>query len=594
MTAGTAVYGTVRTVVWEDGGRKPSSYPMDYYFNQIVDLLERHIYYWKSFQFSTLSEQYILSRIVIYMFDIAIKGGLVIDGSGFPGRTQDIGIRGDTIAECGIIEETQAQEVVDARGSVVCPGFIDIHAHSDFNLLVEPPGKGKIMQGVTTEVCGNCGLSAAPLMGKAREQRQKSLSGFGVNITWSTLKEYADILSAKRLFCNVVPLIGHGNIRGSVVGYDNRPPSPDEMNRMINLLEESMETGAWGLSSGLIYPPGTYATVDELIALAKIAARYGGIYTSHIRSEGDRVEEAVTEAITIGERSGIPVQISHLKTIGKKNWGKLPRVFRIIEEAIDRGLAVSADRYPYTAASTDLDALLPPWACEGGNEAEIKRLHMRADREKIFLYIIDGEEPEEVFNGIVIARVYNRQNKPLEGKTIVQAAGIRNQTVKDTFFDLLIEEELRVGALFFTMNEENLRKIYQKDYVMVGSDSSVWDVDGPLGDGKPHPRGFGTFPRVFRKYVFEEKMLSLEQVIKKMTGQPAAKLGLKDRGLIKRGYRADLLMLKKEDLEDRATYENPHQFPGGIVRVMVNGRWVVAEGKVTGTYPGRVLLKNKS
>jgi N-acyl-D-amino-acid deacylase len=526
------------------------------------------------------------------MFDILIKDGCVVDGTGSPARIQDIGIRGDKISAVGILDARSSRDVVMAPGQLVCPGFIDMHAHSDFNLLVQPAGRGKIYQGVTTEVCGNCGVSGAPLAGPALEQRRKSLTGLGIDLTWSTMNEYIERLERLQLYCNVVPLIGHGNVRGSVLGYENRQPLPEEMERMKQLVRDGMDAGAWGLSSGLFYPPGVYAAAEEIISLAAIVSACGGIYASHIRSEEDTVVEAVEEALRIGREARVSVQISHLKTMGEKNWHKLPRIFNIIEEAIKEGVSVSADRYPYTAASTDLDALLPAWACEGGIDAELERLRQEYERHKIFSFILAGREPEEVFNKVLIARVFSEFNKPLEGKTVAAAADMRNKNIRETYFDLLVEEQLRVGAIFFSMSEENLQKIYQKDYVMVGSDSAVWDIEGSLGEGKPHPRGFGTFPRVLKKYVFEQRLLSLEQAVRKMTGQPAAKLGLKDRGLIQEGYKADLVILNKETLSDRATYENPHQFPAGISHVMVNGRWAIRDTIATGIFPGKVLLKN--
>ena len=527
------------------------------------------------------------------MFDIIIKSGFVIDGSGCTGIIQDIGISKGEISALGDIEGAPAREIFEAQDFVVCPGFIDIHSHSDFNLLHEPPGRSKIMQGVTTEVCGNCGLSGAPLLGRAKEQRRKSLTGMGLSFTWSSMQQYVDLLQNRGLFCNIAPLIGHGNLRGSVIGYENRSPSQKEMDTMADLLRKGLDAGAWGMSSGLFYPPGAYAAEDELIALARISSQYGGIYASHIRNEEDSVIDAVAEAVKIGREAGIPVQISHLKTMGEKNWSKLPAIFEIMEKALHEGLDISADRYPYIAAATDLDALLPSWACEGGIEKELERLRSKEMQKNIFASIINLRRPEEIFNRILIARVCNEHNKELEGKTIIEAAGQRNQTIQETFFSLLIDEQARVEALFFNMSEENLRKIYLKDYVMVGSDSAAWDTEGFLGEGKPHPRCFGAFPRFLRRYVLEDRVLKMEQAVKKMTGQPAVKLGLKDRGLIKQGYKADLVIMKLEEIRDKATYGNPHQFPEGINRVMVNGIWVVQDGHSTGKRPGTVLLKRK-
>jgi N-acyl-D-amino-acid deacylase len=526
------------------------------------------------------------------MLDVIIKGGIVIDGSGSIGNIRDIGTKGDTISEVGNLGRCEAVEIVDATGLYVCPGFVDMHSHSDFNIFVEPPGKSKIQQGVTTEVCGNCGVSATPLLGEARNQRQKSLSTLDIPITWSSLREFFDILEGKKMLCNIVPLVGHGNLRGGVVGYDDRPPSSKEMEHMTSLLKDEMESGAWGLSSGLVYPPGIYASKGELVRLSKVVAQYSGIYTSHIRSEENGVIEAVEELLHVGEESGVSVQIAHLKTMGRENWQKLPLIFEKIEEALHRGVNVSADRYPYTAASTELDSLLPPWSCEGGVDKILRRLRNRNARERIFSYIVAGKSEKYLCDKIVISRVASSRNKLLEGKTLSQAAAIKKQSIKELFFDLLIEEEMKVGAIFFCMSEKNLLRILRKDYVMIGSDSAVWDIDGPLGEGKPHPRGFGTFPKVLRKYVFEKKILTLEEAVKKITAQPASKLGLRQRGLIQKGYKADLVIFKKEELKDNATYKNPHQFPSGIFRVMVNGQWALKQGYLTGAYPGKMLLKN--
>lgn len=525
------------------------------------------------------------------MFDVLIKNGRVVDGSGSPACIQDIGIKGDTISALGMIETDSALEIVEAHGQMVCPGFIDIHSHSDFNLFVQPPGRAKICQGVTTEVIGNCGVSGAPLLGPALEQRRHSLSNLGIDIIWSSMQEYLAVLKHQQLYCNVAPLVGHGNVRGSVIGYRSQRPTAEEMEQMKMLVKAAMDAGAWGLSSGLFYSPGSFAAEQEIVDLAKVVAEYGGIYASHIRNEEDTVVEAVEEALRIATKTGISLQISHLKTMGEKNWYKLPHIFNLIEEALAAGIDVSADRYPYTAASTDLDALLPPWACEGGIEAELERLQQEPQRQKIFSHILAGKSDEEVFNNVLISRVFTESNKTLEGKTIAEAAALLNKSISDAFFDLLIEERLRVGAIFFSMSEENLQKIYQKDYVMVGSDSAVWDIEGPLGDGKPHPRGFGTFPRVLKKYVFEQRILSLEQAVRKMTAQPAAKLGIKGRGVLKEGNNADLLIFSRDALTDRATYENPHQFPTGISHVMVNGKWALCDATLTGIFPGRVILK---
>lgn len=525
------------------------------------------------------------------MFDIIIKSGTIIDGSGRPATKADVGIQGDTITAVGQMEGAVAQEVFCADGLYVCPGFIDIHTHSDFNLLVTPPGRSKVMQGVTTEVCGNCGISAAPLFGPARKQRSDTLADRGIEITWSTLPEFTALLERRGLLGNMLPLIGHGNIRGSVIGYDNRQPEGNELGQMKALLEHEIQAGAWGLSSGLIYPPGMFAREDELIELCRIVSRFRGIYTTHLRSEGDRVLEALGEAISIATAAAIPVQISHLKTLGRQNWHKLPALFQMIETARDRGVRICADRYPYTAASTDLDVVLPQWACEGGNVAVLERLKNPSVREQIAGCLRRGERG--LAEEILIARVSTEQNKPCEGKRIGEIADMRGQSVVDTLLDLLTEESLRIDAIFFSMSEDNLREILKKEYVMIGSDASVWDTDGMLGSGRPHPRAFGTFPRVLGHYVRDQKVLGLEQAVRKMTGQPAEVLGIPDRGLVRSGYKADLVVFDLATICDRATYEHPSRFPSGIIGVMVNGRWVVRNNDLTGARPGKVLLKKR-
>ncbi|MEI6126524.1 MAG: amidohydrolase family protein, partial [Pseudomonadota bacterium] len=374
-----------------------------------------------------------------------------------------------------------------------------------------------------------------------------------------------------------------------VIGYENRGASPDELQRMLSLLEQEMHSGAWGLSSGLIYPPGVFASQDELAQLAGVVRKFDGIYTSHMRSEGDQLIEALQEALRIGRQAGVPVQISHLKTLGKKNWHKLSAVFETLERARDRGVAVTADRYPYTASSTELDAILPPWAVQGGAEAELERLRRPELRDKIFSGILMPEK--ELADDILISKVFSQKNKHLEGKLLGQAAEIRKQKIHDALLELLIEEELQVDAIFFSMSEDNLKQILKKDYCMIGSDASVRDVTGPLSDGKPHPRGFGTFPRVIWKYAAGENILTLASAIRKMTGQPAEKMGLRNRGLLKKGHKADIVIFSLSDIHDRATYENPHQYPAGIQRVMVNGKWVLIKGALTGEYPGKLLLK---
>lgn len=523
--------------------------------------------------------------------DILIKDARIIDGSGNPSFEGSVGVKGEKIAAVGNISESQAKTVIDVKGLAVSPGFIDIHAHSEFTLLADPRGEGKVTQGVTTEVSGNCGLSAGPLYGDYFERRKGDLSELGLELDWHDLGEYFGILKNRGLSLNFATLIGHGNLRGSVVGYGNRKPTGEEMERMKTLLRDSMKAGGFGLSSGLIYPPGVYSETEELIELAKVVEEFSGFYASHMRSEGDRLLEAITEAIRIGEEAGIPVQISHLKTGGERNWHKLDEAFELIERARDRGVDVTADRYPYIASSTDLDAILPSWAYEGGAEAEIKRLADPETRKRLTEEILKQHPKEDYWEKVMVASVDTEKNRGFEGKTMAEVARKMKKEPCEALFDLLLEERIRVTAIYFSMSEENLKRILQRDYVMVGSDSSARAINGPTRLGKPHPRTFGSFPRVLSKFVREEKVLTLEEGIRKMTGLPARRLGLNDRGVIKEGAFADLVVFNPERVNDTAGFTAPYSYPMGIRHVIVNGAFVVMDGAHTGAMHGKVLQK---
>lgn len=526
------------------------------------------------------------------MLDILIKKAMVIDGSGSAAVCRDVGIKGERIAAMGEIPVQDAATVVPADGLILCPGFIDVHSHSDFNLLAEPPGQSKIRQGVTTEICGNCGLSAAPLSGAYKKQREKGVRSLGITIGWSDLKTYCTFFQEKGLFLNIVPLVGHGNLRGAVMGYADREATGSELAGMKKLLETELESGAWGLSSGLIYPPGVYAGMAELVELNTVVRAYHGIYATHMRSEGDGLLAAVDEAIQTADAAGVPLQISHLKTMGEKNWPKLPAVFEKIEKAQERGVNITADRYPYIAGSTGLDAVLPAWACADGAQAEMARIGAADQREKIYSEILDRYTEKEISETILISRVVSGENRYLEGRFMGEAARVRGQTLRDALFDILMEEALEVDAIFFSMNEANLVEVLKKPYVMPGSDASVWGTEGPLALGRPHPRAFGTFPRFLKKYALEQKLFSMEIAVHKMTALPARTFGLTDRGLVQNGFQADLVLFDPDRICDKATYERPHQYPEGIAGVMVNGKWVVRNGILTGEVPGKVLLKN--
>ncbi len=522
-------------------------------------------------------------------YDILIKNAVVVDGRGSAARTQDLAISGDTIAALGDLRVCSAAEVIDGAGLCLCPGFIDMHAHSEFNVLIDA-GRSKVMQGVTTEVCGNCGLSAAPLLGMVREQRRAALTACGLEPDWATMREYCERLDRIGLRNNIALLAGHGNLRGSVVGYEATRAISEQLNEMCSLLEETMECGAWGLSSGLIYPPGVFANVDELARLAGVVKKYGGLYATHIRSESDGLIEAISEALEVGRRAEVPVQISHFKTMDRRNWHKLPVVLELIERARQDGIDVTADRYPYCASSTGLDALLPLWACRGGNAAELERLRDTSQCSRILGELFEHTTEVEIGSGILLARIPGEANARLQGLSLVEAADLRGQSVGEALCDLLVEEGLDIDAIFFCMSEENLRTILRQSWVVLGSDAAVRDTAGPLARDMPHPRAFGTFARML-EMVRDEKLMPLEAAVSSMTYRPAERMGLKDRGLLKTGYRADLVLFDPQTVRDTATYASPKQYPAGIRAVMVNGSWVVKDGLCTAQLPGRLLRK---
>lgn len=522
--------------------------------------------------------------------DLVIREGLVYDGTGSKPYQADIGITDGRIifiAKPSNQISANSKKVIEARGISVAPGFIDTHSHSDFTLLADNRAQGKLLQGITTEINGNCGLSAAPLYGAASKQREPDLEELGIKERWSSFGEYFKLLEEKGQAINFATLAGHGNIRASVIGYEDRKPDKDELQQMCGLLNDAVEEGAVGLSAGLVYPPGVYAETGELIELAKGISSL--IYTSHMRNEGNSLIEAIEEAVSIGAGSGIAVHISHLKTSGKDNWEKIDEALSKIGQAQNNGIKVTCDRYPYTAGSTDLDAILPAWTYTGGSEEELKRLKDEEIRARIKDEILLLHPAEDYWERVVVASVNIEANKWMEGRTMAFIAKKLGRKPVDMLFDLLIEERLRVGAVFHSMSEENLKRFLSLPYAMIGSDSSARCEDGPTRLGKPHPRGFGTFPRFIGRYVRDMKLVSPASAIHKMTMLAAHTFGLKERGLIKTGFMADLVLFDEEKIIDRATYDEPFLKPGGIPYVIVNGQPAVWEGVQTEILAGRVL-----
>lgn len=509
------------------------------------------------------------------MFDLIIKEVDTIDGEGRRGFGVDIGIKGRWIHRIGSIEGVPSKKTIDGRGLLLSPGFIDIHSHSDLTPLVDPPPESKVSQGITTEVIGNCGLSGAPCFGEAKSKIASKCREYGIEIGWKRVDEYIQRLLRRGLLTNLVLLVGHGNIRGSVVGYKNQKATKREMDEMKALLSSSLDEGAWGLSSGLFYPPGCYTSIEELIALADVVSSRDGVYAFHLRDERKRVVEAVREVVRVGERTGVKLQISHLKSAS---------ILPIIDDAHTKGVRISYDLYPYTASNTDLDSILPSWVWEG----EIENLKDKSTREKIIKEI---SRDKEYWKKVFITRVTLPKNRWMEGMSLFDIA--KDRDVRDVVCDLLVEERGRVEANFFFGDEEEVGRILRGSLSMVGTDASSISKEGVLSRGRPHPRTFGSFPRILARYVREMGLLSLEEAIPKMSLMAAKTLGLRWRGRVEEGWIADLVIFDPKKVKDLATYEDPFHYADGVHYTIVNGCIVWERGSLTGARPGEVLRKER-
>ncbi len=528
-------------------------------------------------------------------FDVVITGGTVYDGRGGVPYQADIGILGDRIETVGKIPLSRAARIVDARGLAVSPGFIDAHDHTAEGLLVNPRAESAVRQGVTTLVSGNCGESPFPLSAEMAEELRKDLmTEYGLELSWRDIRGFFDRLEKTGTAVNYSSLVGQGTLRASVVGYRNRPPSPEELEAMVSLVTESMRGGALGLSTGLEYSPGSFADTEEILELAGAAARFGGVYATHMRDEEDRVLEALEEAFRIARMTPIKLQISHVKIGYASNWPLFGSLLEKIDAARTEGLDFRCDRYPYTAWATGLNLFFPLWSREGPARDFVARLKDPSLQNKLRGEIALKETALHTWADVLISSVSSEKNRHLEGKNIQEASREAGLDPYEFMRRLLIEEEGRVGSITFGMSEDHLKTLYSHPLVGVGADGSAVAPYGKLARGKPHPRLFGTFPRVLGKYVREESVVPLEEMIRKMTSMPASHFGMYRRGMIEKDWAADIVVFDPDRVIDRATWTNPQRYPDGIPYVMVNGRFVVDEGEHSGILAGRVLKKVES
>ncbi len=521
-------------------------------------------------------------------FDLIIKGGTVIDGTGKDGFPADVAVKGDKIVAVGNLKGAGARLVLDARGRIVSPGFIDIHAHSDVTPFINPNCESKIHQGVTTELNGNCGWSGFPIV--PSELKKLVKKEYGDKKRWS-LSELLNLLEKRGTSVNYAILVGHGTVREAVMGMQRRAPTKQELEQMKALVKEAMEQGAFGLSTGLEYPPGMFADTEEIIELCKVVARHGGFYATHMRSEDVKLIEAVEEALKIARNAELPLEISHLKAAGRANYWKMDRVLEMIEKAKKEGIDVNADRYPYTAFSTTLTIFFPEWAHDGGMKKFLERLKDPETRKKMWKETELNVETANSWDNILIVKVKTKKNTRFVGKTVAEAAKLAGKDSFNFACDLLLEEKGEVMMVGFGMSEENTIKVLTHPLTMLCSDGSSLAPYGPLSEGLPHPRNYGAFPRFIARYVREKKVLSLPEAIKKMTYMPAEKMGLKGRGHIAKGKFADIVVFDFNTIKDTATFLNPHRYPEGIDYVIVNGKLVIDKGRHTGARPGRVLRR---
>ena len=529
-------------------------------------------------------------------YDLIIMNGRIVDGTGNPWFYGDIAIRGDRIVKVGYVGPGRAIRRIDASGMIVAPGFIDMLGQSELNLLIDARAESKVFQGITTEVTGEGG-SPAPLNDYILKENEPFFKHFNIIADWHTLAEYFSRLQRSRAAINLATYVGATQVRQYVLHDENRAPTAAELDEMRKLVAQAMEDGAVGISTSLVYAPAFYAKTEELIELAKVASRYGGVYATHMRNESNAIMPALDEAIRIGTEANIPVEIFHLKMAGKPNWGKMRDVIAKIEGARARGLDITADQYPYVAGATSLGAAVPPWSHEGGTAKFVERLKDPATREKLKQEMRTPSNNWENFflgagggEGILISSVLNRELAKYEGKRINEVARMMGKKDEiDALFDLLIADNAQTSMIIFLMSEEDVKLALRQPWVSVGVDHGAVALTGPLSEGKAHPRGYGAFPRILGRYVRDEHVLTLEEAIRKMTSLAANRVHLADRGLLKPGFFADVVVFDPQQIHDVATFEDPNRLSAGMQYVLVNGGVVIFAGKQTNALPGRPL-----
>jgi N-acyl-D-amino-acid deacylase len=528
-------------------------------------------------------------------FDVVIRGGTMYDGTGSAGSRTDLAIRGDRIVAIGDLTGAPATTVVDAKGLAVTPGFINMLSWATESLLVDGRSQGDIRQGVTTEIFGE-GSSMGPLNEEMKKRAYEEMGNLKYEITWTTLSEYLKDLERRGVSSNVASFIGATTIREHVIGLEDKKPSPEQLDRMRALVREEMEAGALGIGSSLIYAPAFYASTEELIEMCKEAAKYRGKYISHMRSEGNKLLEAVDELIRISREANIAAEIYHLKAAGQANWSKMDQVIAKVEAARKAGVKITADMYNYTAGATGLDASMPPWVLDGGYEALYRRLKDPVMRKKIAAAIsTPSSEWENLYlaagsaDRVLLVEFKNDALKPLTGRTLADVAKMRGKDPVETIMDLVLEDQSRVGTVYFMMSEDNLVKQLKLPWVSFGSDAGSMSPEPPFTKANPHPRAYGNFARLLGKYVRDEKVIPIEEAVRRLTGLPATNLELDRRGFLREGMFADIAVFDPAAIADKATFEKPHQFAVGMKHVFVNGGHVLKDGEHTGAKPGRAL-----